>query len=150
MKFEEIQLYQAIARAYQKAEKPRSAQWLISRQRDLYAMIVNEMDDFTLGVPWPLVDVIAAWDSYGKQSSMQGGDDTKIDIICELAKFHSPHCFYRNRGRGECSGEVDLDRIFPGSRGGIYTVENCVISCSKHNRQRQDKSIEDFIGKGEL
>ena len=45
----------------------------------------------------------------------------------------------------DCDQDVDLDRLLPGSQGGLYSMANCVLSCSRHNRQRQDKPIERFL-----
>ena len=50
-------------------------------------------------------------------------------------------CFYRGKVSTACSDEVDLDRVKPGKRGGKYTVENTVLSCSRHNRQRGCKEV---------
>ena len=44
-----------------------------------------------------------------------------------------------------CSEELHLDRIIPGSKGGRYVVENCMLTCTKHNISRGDKSIEDYL-----
>ncbi len=58
-------------------------------------------------------------------------------IILEHARnMLKPQCFYQGKVSSICSNEVDLDRVKPGKRGGEYSVENTVLSCSKHNRQR--------------
>ncbi|HLA86128.1 MAG TPA: hypothetical protein VJL29_15180 [Thermoguttaceae bacterium] len=66
-------------------------------------------------------------------------------IILEHARKMTVHeCFYRGKVETECSKEVDLDRVKPGKRGGEYTLENTVLSCSKHNRQRGCKEVVEY------
>jgi 5-methylcytosine-specific restriction endonuclease McrA len=62
-----------------------------------------------------------------------------------VAKIHGVRCFYANRGVGPCSDEVELDRIIPEARGGVYSLANCLIACSSHNGRRQDRTIEDYL-----
>ncbi len=58
-------------------------------------------------------------------------------IILEHAKNMIEHqCFYSGKVQTDCTNEVDLDRVKPGKRGGEYSVENTVLSCSRHNRSR--------------
>ena len=85
--------------------------------------------------------MIHAWVGYRKN----GG---RNDLLIRCAKFHGRRCFFGARGLGECSDDIDLDRIIPGSRGGEYTVENCFLACSRHNRQRGDRSIEAYLAEG--
>jgi len=97
------------------------------------------------GVPWPVHDVLEAWDRYGKSSSVNDLKEAKIDIVVEIASRFGDRCFYEARGMGECDAEIDLDRIKP---GGPYVAKNCILSCAFHNRQRQDKSIEAYLATG--
>lgn len=145
LKFAELPLYRAIAKAYARVESPRSASWFIHTPRELYALIVAEMNDFSLGVPWPLSAVLDAWDRYGKGASVGEGGLTKNDLIVQISESSGDRCFYADRGLGACDEDVDLDRLLPGSCGGVYSIANCVLSCSRHNRQRQDKPIEKFL-----
>lgn len=63
-------------------------------------------------------------------------------IVLEHARnMNVACCFYEGKVSTECSCEVDLDRVKPGKRGGKYSVENTVLSCSKHNRQRGCKEV---------
>ncbi|MBN2218057.1 MAG: hypothetical protein JW719_11850 [Pirellulales bacterium] len=68
----------------------------------------------------------------------------RLIILEHARKMTVSECFYRNKIGTECSSEVDLDRVKPGKRGGEYTVENTVLSCSKHNRQRGCKEVVEF------
>lgn len=66
-------------------------------------------------------------------------------IILEHARnMKKPSCFYNGKVTTACSNEIDLDRIKPGKRAGDYTVENTVLSCSKHNRQRGCKEVAEY------
>lgn len=60
----------------------------------------------------------------------------RLIILDHAKKMKKPQCFYADKLTTPCSQEIDLDRIKPGKRGGEYTVENTVLSCSKHNRSR--------------
>ena len=71
---------------------------------------------------------------------------SKRKLLAELIEVHGSRCIYAGRGLGECSDELEVDRIRPGSKGGEYTMANCVVSCRSHNGARSDKSFEDYIG----
>lgn len=94
---------------------------------------------------------VDAFVRFRKSGNVDDDGNKKLDIIASLASGTKlPRCFYEKRGLGECSDDVDLDRILPGSQGGKYTVANCVLSCSRHNRQRADMSFADFLNSGDL
>ncbi|QDU59328.1 hypothetical protein Pan216_01560 [Planctomycetes bacterium Pan216] len=65
----------------------------------------------------------------------------RLIILDHASKARSPQCFYKGKVAGECTCEVDLDRIMPGKRGGVYTIDNTVLSCSRHNRERGCKEV---------
>ena len=73
---------------------------------------------------------------------------SRYSLLVEVARTHGRSCFYANRGLGPCSEELDLDRLLPESRGGRYTLKNCVIACSRHNRMRGDMNVEEFLSSG--
>ena len=68
----------------------------------------------------------------------------RLIILEHARKMTHPECFYRGKVGTDCSNEVDLDRVRPGKRGGEYTVENTVLSCSRHNRQRGCKEVAEY------
>lgn len=68
----------------------------------------------------------------------------RILILDHARNLTKSQCFYSGKLSTPCSDEVDLDRIKPGKRGGIYTIENTVLSCSKHNRSRGCMEVEVF------
>jgi hypothetical protein len=123
-------------------EKPAGEPWL-DNIRETYKLVLREIVDCGCfpdeGIPWSVEQTRTAW----RQLRKTAGD--KLKLTCEVAVIHGSHCFYDNRGVGECSVEVDLDRIVPESRGGRYSIENCLIACSKHNRSRGDQTIESFL-----
>jgi hypothetical protein len=153
MKFSELPLYRAIQKVYELVESgggsPRGNRWLIDQanQRQLYKMMVDQMDDFTCGVPWTMTEVLSAWETYGKAHSVCDDKSTKYDIIIDVAARFGNTCFYRGRVPTPCSEDIHLDRLLPGKREGEYTRENSILSCSTHNQERGGKSIEDYVGK---
>lgn len=44
---------------------------------------------------------------------------------------------------GQVGGELEVDHIFPFSRGGKETMDNLVTSCMKCNRNKKDKTPEE-------
>ena len=142
MRFSELPLYCAIHRvreSIRKMSEEGSSESLSSSywERGEGAIELTRMISEEL-VVGPNESYIEAFVRYRKQGNVSQEKLKKLDIIAALY-CHSQRCFYEGRGLGPCSEEVDLDRIIPGSKGGEYTVPNCIISCSAHNRQRGDK-----------
>lgn len=46
---------------------------------------------------------------------------------------------------GKVGGKLEVDHIFPFSKGGSDSLENLTTSCQKCNRQKRDKSVDDFF-----
>lgn len=46
---------------------------------------------------------------------------------------------------GKFGGKLEVDHIFPFSKGGSDSLENLTTSCQKCNRQKRDKSVDDFL-----
>ena len=46
---------------------------------------------------------------------------------------------------GKVGGKLEVDHIFPFSKGGSDSLENLTTSCQKCNRQKRDKSVDDFL-----
>lgn len=68
----------------------------------------------------------------------------RLLILDHFRNMKHAQCFYRGKLGTACSEEIDLDRIKPGKRKGEYTIENTVLSCSKHNRSRGCTEVEKF------
>lgn len=109
-----------------------SDDWLIDRSRRVE--LLSMIQSFLV----PDEALLSSYLRYRKS-----GD--KLRIIAALAVRHGARCFFDGRGKGECSNELDLDRIIPGARGGEYSLENCHIVCSRHNRERGDRAIEEYL-----
>ena len=148
MRFGEVALYSAVADVYDEIQKEsriaecttpsvRSEQWLLDddRRRQLTQRIVLKMTDGDS-------DILAAFVKYAK-APRNGAEIPKLHLTIQVARLRGSRCFYSMLGN--CSDDVELDRIKPGSDGGEYTLANCVIACGKHNRERQDKSVTDFL-----
>jgi hypothetical protein len=144
MKWNELPLYRAVAEVRREMmecnEQPNSDLILTNEENrtDFCQRVMLKMD-FNGSA------IIDANIKFRKGSGVNDAGQKKLEIICMLSIIHGDRCFYANRGLGECSDDVHLDRIIPGSRGGEYTVQNCLLSCGFHNTSRGDKSIEEFI-----
>ncbi len=142
MTFDELPLFVAVWKVYMQTDQRGSDEWTGRKSRAMYKAVLQQIvddDSFTEGgIPWGIDRVIDVWLQIRK-----GGE--KIKTLCETAESYGLECWYRYRVSTPCSGDVDLDRLRPGSRGGVYCLSNCVIACSFHNRSRGDKPIEDFI-----
>lgn len=68
----------------------------------------------------------------------------RLIIIEHARNMRVPSCFYAGKLATKCSSEVDLDRVRPGKRGGKYSIENTVLSCSYHNRSRGCTEVVDY------
>jgi hypothetical protein len=126
---------------YVASHKPGSDDWISSNAKAAYKLVllqIVESEAWTEhGIPYPMERVVEVWRELRKVP--------KARLKCEVSLKHGSQCFYAHRGVGACSDEVDLDRILPEVRGGEYTVENCVIACSAHNRSRGSTPIEAFL-----
>lgn len=84
------------------------------------------------------IDEIERWSlNLRKQRDVQ----VKVDI----ALAHGASCFFKGRGKGPCSAEVEAGHIVQRCKGGPLTVENGQIECRSHNNQRREMSIEEYI-----
>jgi len=140
MKFNELPLYEAVYDVVQQmienGESPGSDKWTMFESETLARRIQQRLP---IGAPFTKSEMMDAWIRFRKSVGR------KAELIVETARKHGRHCFYRGRGLGECSDELSIDRIIPGSRGGQYDIRNCVIACLKHNEQRGDLSIEEYL-----
>jgi hypothetical protein len=143
MTFSEIDLYEAIYDV--RAELERSGRSTgsdgllidLDRREELCRMIQFRLP---IGTPYSAAQMVDAWVAFRKRS------DGKALLVVEIARSHGRQCFWKGRGLGNCSDDVSIDRLLPGSRGGLYTVANCVLACGTHNSMRRDRTIEEFLG----
>jgi 5-methylcytosine-specific restriction endonuclease McrA len=61
-------------------------------------------------------------------------------LIKEVFKRDNYICQYC----GKAGGKLEADHVIPFSKGGKDTIENLVTSCQKCNRQKRDKTVDEF------
>ncbi len=144
MLFHDLPLFIATHQVYERVSRPGSDEWISTRSKATCKLVLQQIVDdeaWTIeGIPWGPERVLQAWRQIRKQK--------KLRLLCRVARTHGARCFYEHRGIGPCSPDIDLDRIIPANRGGAYTLKNCVICCSLHNRSRGDLPIEEFLWRG--
>lgn len=115
-------------------DRPTSEQ-----RRRAASAVVSEWLNLTGDTLFPFtIDDIERWSMALRKSS-----DAKIKVNIALA--HGTECYFRGRGKGPCSEDVEAGHIVQRCKGGPLTVENGQIECRAHNNQRRDMSIEDYI-----
>jgi hypothetical protein len=145
MTFDELDLYLAVHRVYQRLEsqgqEPASDGWIRRRSDEAYILVLQQIvvdrSHTDQGIRWSKDRVLDAWTHLRK--------GTKTRLTCDVAIAFGRRCFYAGRGLGECSLDINVDRIVAGSRGGTYDLKNCLVVCSNHNQSRQDLPIEEFL-----
>lgn len=111
-----------------------------SRQRMQAALaVLSEWVDMTGDTLFPFtIDDIETWSIRLRKS-----DDAKVKVAIALA--HGTECYFKHRGKGPCSAEVEAGHVVQRCKGGPLTVENGQIECRAHNNQRREMSIEDYL-----
>ncbi len=141
MLFSELPLYRAVFEVQKRVEQPGSDEWIRARAKQAYKLVLQQIVDdenwTEQGIQWSMNQVLDVWMHLRKVP--------KARMICEVAAMHGERCFYFGRNIGECSADLDLDRIIPGSKEGEYQIQNCLIVCSRHNRSRGDLGIAEFL-----
>lgn len=144
MKFQEIPLFDAVmtvrGQMISGNEDPGAAVWDTTEdgRKEVTQRVLTELIKDTDQT------IIDAWIKTRKSPTLDSGMK-KIELLVEVSRVHGVKCFYANRAKGECSEDVHVDRIIPGSRGGQYTLANCVLACGRHNTMRGDLSVEQFL-----
>jgi hypothetical protein len=141
MKLSDLELYLAVHKVRKQVEQPNAEFWAHEKASEALGRVAQTLAEDG----WPrekaipcLKDVIRAWTDLRK--------NPKTQLTCDVSLEHKRRsCMYAGRGKGPCSDDIQLERIIPGSRGGEYTVENCDLACGKHNRERSDQPIENFL-----
>lgn len=66
--------------------------------------------------------------------------------VAEIAKAHGQFkCFWEKRGKGACSDDAEAGHIMPRANGHALTIENGIVECGRHNRERKTQSIEQYL-----
>ena len=84
------------------------------------------------------IDDIERW-----SIALRKSPDAKIKV--DIALAHGTECYFKHRGKGPCSEDVEAGHIVQRCKGGPLTVENGQIECRAHNNQRREMSIEDYM-----
>jgi hypothetical protein len=144
MTFSELPLFEAVHDAYRILRSPRSDAWLVDEEHKevLYRTVQGNLPRNAFAT---MEQILQAWSLYGKSSGVNDGEQKKLELVILTARAHGRKCFWAGRGLGDCTSELNLDRLIPGSRGGRYVVENCVLACSFHNGRRGDSSVESYL-----
>lgn len=141
--FDDLPLQEAIRKLFEEPEFVRSEALLITdggREWILQKVISN--------LPKPLIGhfrfehILLSVNQFRKLNKHH--IQKRLIILEHARNMRNPRCFYEGKVSTPCSNEIDLDRVKPGKRGGKYTVDNTVLSCSKHNRQRGCKEVEEY------
>lgn len=137
MKREELDIYLAIQEVYTEVPNPRSDRWVTSELETLCRLVQERMP---LDAQFREA-VATAWAAYGKSASIDDAGK-RIELTCTVARTHGRECFWKQRGKGECSDDVTLGRV---DHTRPHSVANCLIECSRHNTARQTKSIDAYL-----
>lgn len=136
MTFDELTLVTAIRRL-----DAGAADLITGQQRLQFALQVQEIYCRHSGdtrFPFSVDDVIGAY------MKLRKNVDTRIKA--DIAIAHGATCFWRNRGKGECSEDAEAGHLVARTNGGELTVANAMIECRKHNNERREKSIDEYLG----
>jgi len=141
--FEDLPLQIAIRKLFEQPGFVRSEISLITDEGREYTLqkIIANLPAEKIGY-YRFEHILLSVNQYRKlgKESLQ-----KRNIILDHAEKQKMHsCFYEGKLTTACSSEIDLDRIKPGARGGKYSLENTVLSCSRHNRARGCKEVDQF------
>lgn len=148
MLFTDFPLFEAIYEVRQEmvasGESPGEEAWYVdsARREEFCRRVILQM---TRDCDQAIINAAL---TFRKCAKAEGTDLKKLDLLVEVARTHGRKCFYGNRGLGACSEDVHLDRLIPGSKGGVYSVENCVIACGYHNTSRNDIELGEFLRSG--
>lgn len=141
--FDDLPLQEAIRKLFEDAEFVRSESLLITDagREWILQKVIASLPQGLIG-HYRFEHILLSVNQFRK---LNKDHVQKRLIILEHARnMRKAKCFYQGKVTTECSHEIDLDRVKPGKRGGEYTVENTVLSCSRHNRQRGCKEVVEY------
>jgi hypothetical protein len=131
----ELRLCCAIRRAkLGGGDRPTSYQ-----RRQAALAVVSEWIDMTGDTRFPFtIDHIESW-----RLNLRKQRDANVKVAIALA--HGTECYFKRRGKGPCSEEVEAGHIVQRCKGGPLSVENGQIECRAHNNQRREMAIEEYL-----
>jgi hypothetical protein len=141
--FEDLPLLEAVRKLFDDPEFVRTESLLIEEQGREWVLqkIIANLPTACLG-KYRFEKILLSVNQFRKLNREHL--KKRLIILEHARKMTVAECFYKGKVSTECSNEVDLDRIKPGKRSGEYTVQNTVLSCSKHNRQRGCKEVVNY------
>ena len=139
----DLPLQIAIRDLFDKPEFPKSESILITDigREFVLQQIISRLPRPLLG-SYRFEHILLSVNQFRKLN--QDARDKRLIVIAHAEKANVHECFYKGKVSTPCTDEVDLDRVKPGHRGGRYTVDNTVLSCSRHNRERGCKEAEAY------
>ncbi len=138
--FDDLPLQEAIKKLFEDAEFVRSESLLITDVGREWVLqkVISSLPKDLIG-HFRFEHILLSVNQFRKLN--QDHIQKRLIILEHARNMRKPRCFYGGKVGTPCSEEIDLDRVKPGKRGGDYTVDNTVLSCSKHNRQRGCKEV---------
>jgi len=141
--FDDLPLQEAVRTLFGDAEFVRTESLLIEQEKREWVLqkIIANLPHDCIG-KYSFERILLSVNQFRKLN--QEHLKKRLIILEHARKMTSFECFYKGKVGSQCSNEVDLDRVKPGKRGGEYSVENTVLSCSKHNRQRGCREVVEY------
>lgn len=146
MKIEDVDLYIAVYQVRSTLDKPSAERWT-SKNRDrleIFSQVhrrypeLNNHPDVIAGAE-PIDIVMDAF------LALRKSDKDKLSMMIQRILKSGKECFWHDRLGTTCSGELTLDRLVPGDRGGSYSLSNVVVACQFHNSSRRNLNVEDLL-----
>ena len=141
--FDDLPLLEAVKKLFEDPEFVRTEALLIEEQGREWVLqkVIANLPKGNIG-KYRFEKILLSVNQFRKLN--QAHLKKRLIILEHARKMTTPECFYKGKVGTECSNEVDLDRVKPGRRGGEYTVQNTVLSCSRHNRQRGCQEVVNY------
>lgn len=70
--------------------------------------------------------------------------NSNVDLWYEIRNQVFERDNYTCKYCGSVGGKLEADHIFPISKGGLDTIDNLTTACRRCNRQKRDKTVEQF------
>lgn len=141
--FDDLPLQEAIKKLFEDPEFVRSESLLItdSGREWILQKVISSLPQNLIG-HFRFEHILLSVNQFRKMS--KDSVQKRLIVLDHARNMKKPKCFYQGKVSTPCSIEIDLDRVKPGKRGGKYSTSNTVLSCSKHNRQRGCKEVEEY------
>lgn len=89
-------------------------------------------------------DLEAEWQEYSEKYLNKRLYNTDINLWKKLSKKIMERDKYTCLYCGQIGGKLEIDHVLPISRGGTNDVDNLVTACQHCNRQKHDKTAEEY------